>query len=202
MLDPKPTPDEAFKVLTKRVGMTLRSLGFQGSGQNYRRERGVFWQAINLQKSQWRVSREVLICFYTNIGFHFPKLEFKRMEPPPATLAKLVATRADLCIRVENLVPEDCFREFASHGIDGWNGDEVCETFERMLTEHLVPLLNAIDSREALARLLRKMPWMMTLRVAHYLGPELTPPSWDHVERDAGKWKKDDQGLWWGPGEW
>jgi hypothetical protein len=108
MRDPKPTPEETFKEFMSRTGRVLREHGFSGSGLNYRRERGEQWQAINIQKSQWRCKGEP-ICFYVNIGFDFPRLRFKRWIDLPATLSKFIALKADTNVRIDALFPQKRF---------------------------------------------------------------------------------------------
>lgn len=202
MSSAKPTPDEAFKEFTKHAGRVLRERGFTGSGQNYRRARGKQWQAINIQKSQWRVDRDDPICFYVNIGIDYPALRFKRWLPLPATLSKFTATKADSAFRIDELFPESRFNWFACGGVDGGNLEKFCARFERVLTDQLVPLLDTMTTPEGLARVLRTIPWMASPGSRSFVGKSLAPPNWDPAERDAGKWKQDKQGLWWGPGEW
>jgi hypothetical protein len=104
-----PSPDEAFREFTRRTGRTLRGLGFQGSGQNYRRELGAQWQAINVQKSQWRVGSDDPIRFYVNIGIDFPQAQFERFVQPAATIAKFISNKADLTLRIDGLFPQENF---------------------------------------------------------------------------------------------
>lgn len=202
MPDPKPTPAEAFKELTKRTGILLRAHGFTGSGQNYRRQLGKQWQAINIQKSQWVVSREDPICFYVNIGIDYPELPFERWLPLPASLSKFIATKADTTFRIDELFPKSQFSRFACEGVDGWNLEEFCTKFEDVLTNHLVPLLDSMSTPEGFARVLRMNPGSVSAGSRAFVGKSLAPPEWDPRERDAGKWKQDKDGLWWGPGEW
>jgi hypothetical protein len=202
MSSPKPSPDDAFKQLMKSTGRVLRERGFKGSAQNYRRALGKQWQAINIQKSQWRSNRDDPICFYVNIGIDYPALLFKRWLPLPATISKFIATKAAQTFRINDFFPESWLGWFECEGVDGWNFEEFCPRFERVLTDQLVPLLNTIETPEGLARVLRTMPWMMSAGSRAFVGKSLAPPDWDPVDRDAGKWKQDTQGLWWGPGEW
>jgi hypothetical protein len=193
------TPDEAFKEFTRRLGKVLRSHGFKGSGQNFRRESGAQWQAINIQKSQWRVDSDDPIVFYVNIGVQFPGIEFKRFAPPPAAIAKFTATKADLSLRIDELFPEERLTWFA---VDGWTLEKFWKRFSDLIVARLVPLLTAMNTPEGLARVLRTMPWMATPGARLFVGRKLAPPLWDPAERDAGLWKQDKKGLWWGPGEW
>ncbi len=201
MNPPIPTPDEAFKSLMLQTGKALRTCGFKGSGQNYRRDCGSQWQAINIQKCQWR-TRNDPISFYVNIGLHFPGVSYNRSFDPPATIAKLNACLSDQCFRIENFFPGERFAWFGQDGIDGWNIEEFSSRFETLLTTRLVPVLDTMTTAQGLADVLRRMPWMTMLGARLYLGPALAPPNWDPADNDAGKWKKDDQGRYWGPGEW
>lgn len=196
-----PTPDEAFKELTRRTGLALRECGFQGSGQNFRRDREVQWQAINIQKSAWRTDRDDPIRFYVNIGLHFPKLTFKRYTPPPASFTKFIATKADQTFRIDELFPDHDFAGLALQGIDGWNLEAFCATFIDMLTSRLAPLLDTMVTPDGLARVLRTVPWLASTGACKFVGAGLAPPKWDPAERAAGLWKQDKDGLWWGPGE-
>ena len=54
--------DVFVKEVLKRVGPTLRALGFRGSGQNYRKQEGDFIFVINFQGSRWGDR------FYVNLG--------------------------------------------------------------------------------------------------------------------------------------
>lgn len=201
MIESKPSPENAFRELAKRSGIVLRQRGFTGSGQNYRRERGEQWQAINIQKSQWRVTREDPICFYVNIGIDYPALRFKRWSPLPGTLSKFIATKADTTFRIDELFPDERFGWFAVQGIDGRNHEKFCNRFERLLADQLVPLLDEMATPQGLARVLRMMPWMVHAGSRAFVGRDLAPPDWDPGDRDAGKWKQDKQGLWWKRGE-
>lgn len=51
-----------MKEVLKRVAPSLRALGFQGSGQNYRKREGDFVFVINFQGSRWGDN------FYVNLG--------------------------------------------------------------------------------------------------------------------------------------
>ena len=198
----KQTPDEAFKMFTRRVGVALREHGFKGSGQNYRRDCGSQWQAINIQKSSWRVGRDDPVVFYVNIGLQFPNLTFERYAEPPATVSKFVATKADQDFRIDELFPNEQFDWFVVAGIGGQGFDRFCTRFESLIRDRLVSLLDTLVTPEGLARVIRTMPWVTTLCTREFLGPDLSPPNWDPVDNDAGRWKKDDHGRWWGPGEW
>ncbi len=202
MSDAALTPDEAFKLFIHRVGAALRERGFKGAGQNYRRDCGSQWQAINIQKSSWRVGRDDPIVFYVNIGLQFPDLEFERYFEPPATVSKFIATKADQDFRIDALFPDEQFDWFIVDGVGGRNFEKFCARFENLITARLVPLLDTMVTPEGLARVLRTMPWMTSLVAKKYLGPDLAPPDWDPADNDAGLWKQDDQGRWWGPGEW
>lgn len=198
----EPSPLEAFKEFTKRTGRVLRERGFTGSGQNYRRACGKQWQAINIQKSQWRVDRDDPIRFYVNVGIEYPARRFKRWSPLPATLSKFSATRADSTFRIDELFPQSRFNWFACGGVDGGNLEKLCARFARVLTDRLVPLLDTMGTPEGLARTLRTMPWKVSAGARAFVGKSLAPPDWDPAELDAGKWRQDKQGWWWGPGEW
>lgn len=192
------TPDDAFKEFTRRLGETLRSHGFQGSGQNFRRDAGAQWHAINIQKSQWRVDRSDPIQFYVNIGVQFPQLTFKRFAPPPAVITKLTAVKADLSLRIDDLFPEDRLDWFA---VDGWMLEKFWKRFSDLITARLVPTLTNLSTPEGLANVLRMMPWMVTPGARLFVGPKLAPPPWDPADNERGLWKQDKKGLWWGPGE-
>ena len=58
-----------------------------------------------------------------------------------------------------------------------------------------------MSTPEGMARVLRMLPWMVTRGAREFVGKELAPPEWDPADCDAGKWKKDEQGLWWKEGE-
>jgi hypothetical protein len=201
MNPPIPTPDEAFKSLMLQTGKALRTCGFKGSGQNYRRDCGSQWQAINIQKCQWR-TRNDPISFYVNIGLYFPRVKYKRFRDPAVTAAKFIAIKADQDFRIEQLLPGEHVRWFGADGIDGWNLAEFSPQFETLLTARLVPLLDTMATPQGLADVLRRMPWMTMLGARLYLGPALASPDWDPADNDAGKWKKDGEGRYWGPGEW
>lgn len=96
----RPTPDEAFKEFTKHAGRVFREFGFIGSGQNYRRARGDQWQAINFQKSQWRVNRSDPISFYINVGLAYPAVQVERWSPLPTNVSKFIAA--------EGSTPQKC----------------------------------------------------------------------------------------------
>jgi hypothetical protein len=196
-----PGPDDDFKEFTRRTGIVLRGLGFRGSGQNFRRECGTQWQAINIQKSQWRGDRDDPIHFYVNVGFEFPELEFKRFFERPATIAKFIAHKADLRLRVDDLLLEDTFDWFIVRGPKGWDLDTFCAKFEKLLTVKLVPLLDTMVTPEGLADVLRTIPWMMSHGAEVFIGKDLAPPGWDSREKDAGLWSKDSRGRWWRQGE-
>lgn len=201
MSDSEPNSDSGFKELVKRSGIVLRQRGFTGSGQHYRRERGEQWQAIHIQKSQWRVTREDPICFYVNIGIDFPAIRFARWMPRAETLSKFIATKADTTFRIDELLPDERFDWFAVAGIDGWNQEKFCHRFERVLTDQLVPLLDRMATPQGLSRVLRMMPWMARPGSLAFVGKDLAPPDWDPADCDAGKWKQDKRGLWWKKGE-
>jgi len=61
--------------------------------------------------------------------------------------------------------------------------------------------MDNMATREGLAAVCRTMPWNITQDTRVWLG-DLAPPPWDPAQRDAGKWRQDDDGRWWGPGEW
>ena len=201
MSDAKPSPDEAFKLFTRHVGRVLREREFIGSGSNYRRARGSQWQAINIQKSQWRCKGDP-VCFYVNIGIDYPGMRFKRWTQLPTTLAKFSATKADTTFRIDDLFPRERFGWFAcGQGVDGHNLDRFSARFERVLTDQLVPLLDEMATPEGLARVLRMLPWMVSAGARAFVGKDLAPPEWDPADLDAGKWKQDKQGRWWRQGE-
>lgn len=174
----------------------MRGLGFQGSGQNYRRELGAQWQAINVQRSQWRVGSDDPIRFYVNVGVDFPQTQFERFVQPAATIAKFIATKADLTLRIDELFPQENFGWFVVEGIDEKKLEEFCAKFERLLIQ-LEPLLTTMATPEGLAEVLRSMPWQVTSGARAFMGKELAPPQWDPAERDAGLWTKDEKGRWW-----
>lgn len=196
MSNPKPTPDVAFKEFLKHTSGVLRGHGFMGSGQNFRREQGAQWQAINLQKSQWRCKDDP-IRFYINIGIDYPTLDFKRWVQLPETLSKFSAMKADTQFRIDELLPDERLDWFACEGVDGWNLEAFTARFEQFITKQLVPLLDAMATPAGLARVLRARPWMVAAGARAFIGKDLSPPTWDLADRDAGKWKQDEQGLWW-----
>jgi len=53
---------DVVKEVLKKVGPSLRALGFRGSGQNYRKREGDFVFVINFQGSRWGDN------FYVNLG--------------------------------------------------------------------------------------------------------------------------------------
>jgi hypothetical protein len=201
MSDPTPSPDESFKVLTKHTGRVLRACGFTGSGQNYRRERGDQWQAINIQKSQWRITSEEPIIFYVNIGIEFPTLQFERCLPLPDSLSKFSAAKAHTSFRIDELLPDARGDWFHVGGLEEWNEEEFCDRFGRLLADQLVPLLDEMSTPRGLARVLRMMPWRVQPGLCAFIGKELVPPVWDQADCDAGEWEQDKEGLWWKRGE-
>ncbi|GMV24376.1 MAG: hypothetical protein AMXMBFR58_04070 [Phycisphaerae bacterium] len=191
-------PSSAFKEFNLRNGGVLRTYAFRGSGQNYRRQVGDQWQAINLQKSQWRGGDDP-VAFYVNIGLHFPRVEMERLVPPPATHAKLTATNADQTLRVDELFPDDRFNWFE---VDRWNLENTWTRFEALLRGRLVPVLDSMATPDGLAAVMRTMPWMVSSVTRKFLGRKLASPVWDPKDEEAGRWKQDKLGRWWGPGEW
>ncbi len=193
------TPDEAFKEFTRRVGEVLRGHGFRGSGQNFRRDMGEQWHALNLQKSQWRVSGDDPIVFYVNVGVHFPRIEVERFYPTPTTIAKFTAGKADQTLRIDDLFLDMSLDWF---GVDGGTLETFWPRFSDLLSARLVPQLETMATPQGLASVFRTMPWMMSLGTRVFVGPKLATPVWDPKDKDAGLWKQDSEGLWWGPGEW
>jgi hypothetical protein len=189
--------DAAFKELMKRTGALLRTQGFKGSGQNFKRDCGEQWHGINVQKSQWRIDRDDPIAFYINVCIHFPRLRRKRYLRPPASFAKFTPMRADQQFRIEDLVPaaRDGLLE-----VDGETIDRRWKTMERYLRDG-VHVLDGISTRENLARWLRHHPWLVFQPTRWWLGKDFALPIWDPADCDAGRWRRDSDGLWWGPGE-
>lgn len=195
------TSDDAFKHFTKRLGHVVRAHGFRGTGANYRRERGEQWQAINIQKSQWRVERADPICFYVNIGIDYPRLSFKRWLPLAASLDKFIANKAETAFRIDDLLPQERFDWFSCQGINGHNVDGFCTRFEQVMTQHLLPLLDDMATPTGMARVLRMVPWHVSAGAREFLGRALTPPAWDPADERTGEWERDSRGLWWKQGE-
>jgi hypothetical protein len=194
-------PDKAFKEFTRHVGTTLRAHGFQGSGQNFRRAIGDQWQAINLQKTQWRV-KEDPVDFYVNIGFYFPELKYKRYLPGPKELKNFREIHGDERLRVENLISDDNLKSFICVSSSRSAFEGFVRDFTALVNDRIVPALNEASTKEGLARLIRTCPAEFYMKGGRlYVGPKLAPPRWDHEDFQAGLWTKDREGLWWGPGE-
>jgi hypothetical protein len=178
----------------------LREHGFKGSGQNFKRDTGEQWQGINFQKSQWRLDKSEPLRFYLNLGVHFPLVECARNMTPPATFAKFTPGKADQRFRVHELLPDS---KYPCFDIDGPTLEPFWEEFARLVRRNVVPAMDRMATREGLAEVCRRAPWSICSLATHgWLGAAFDVPAWDPKDEEAGRWKRDERGLWWGPGEW
>lgn len=193
--------DAAFKVVLKRTGAILREQGFKGSGQNYRRActgpDGEIWQAVNFQKTQWRSPGDESINFTINLLVHFPELVVESHSERPKELSKLRVEHADARWRAGEFIDGgDAWWDVTAAGVEVFWSE-----FEPVVRGTIVPVMNRVRTREGLIWAARKRPSMISRSFNLWLGDD-APPPWHGDERDAGKWRKDADGLWWGPGEW
>ena len=191
------TPDEAFKELTRRSGPILREHGFKGSGQNFKRDLTDIWQGINFQKTQWRSDASHPVSFTLNLTLSFPRMPSPRPSAAAASFDKFSPMKADQTFRVGDFLPEgDTWWD-----VDAADLENLWPRFAAVLTDTVIPAMNTMKTREGLADVCRTMPWN-AFGPLHLWLAELAPPPWNPKDRDAGLWKQDDRGRWWGPGEW
>jgi hypothetical protein len=192
-------PALAFKEVTRRTGALLRNRNFKGSGQNFKRPIGEQWQGLNFQKSQWRGEAAEPVHFYINVCLHFPSVQGRPPGPPvPATFAEFSPMKADLRLRLGELLPD---------GDDEWlvvGGEGLEEFWARLgptLDEVVAPAMDRMATREGMEAIIRRVPWSACPMTRAWLGPAHAPPPWDPDAARAGQWIQDGDGLWWGPGE-
>ncbi|MEK6700936.1 MAG: DUF4304 domain-containing protein [Planctomycetota bacterium] len=175
----KSDPQDAFKELTRRSGLVLREHGFKGSGQNFYRDKGETWQALNFQRTQWRLSPDDPVNFTMNMGIYIPSLDRTNLPMPMfekiSDVRRFRATNGDEYWRVG---------QFLADGRDQWWDvcDDLLETmwkdFDGLLRDTVIPAFDVLSTRAGASRVAHWCPYLVGLSFRKWLA-ELAPPEWN-----------------------